>query len=117
MSDWATGIASNTEGVVAVVNNVELSKQIQSADTLDQVRKSLAALWRDLLQRGTTDSRRISRLILDMGVNGGGGSIPLDGIGLFLIGELDLVPGIASPRLCGCRIRSCDPNEHHGAHQ
>ena len=51
VNDWATGIARNTEGVVAVVNNVELSKQIQFAGTLDQVRKSLAALWRDFLQR------------------------------------------------------------------
>lgn len=50
-SEWAANVARNTDDVVAVVNNIEVTDTTNISDSMNQVGSSLHALWRDFLKR------------------------------------------------------------------
>ncbi len=49
--EWASGLARNTEDVVAVVNRIEVSRTIDYRQSTEMVATSLETMWEDFLLR------------------------------------------------------------------
>ncbi len=49
--EWAGSLVRNTEGVAAVVNRIQVKKEVDVANTLKVVKTSVETLWTDFLYR------------------------------------------------------------------